>query len=83
LIVVAPLAGALYLLDPTLRPEFQALPLRARGGAPGRLEWFVDGEPVGLAARDEAFRWPLARGSHDIEVRDEAGVTATSRIVVR
>ena len=30
-------------IDPTLRPEFQALPLRASGAGPGaRLEWRVD-----------------------------------------
>jgi penicillin-binding protein 1C len=83
LTIVAPLAGALYLFDPTLRAEFQALPLRARGGAAGRLRWFVDGAPVGDAGPDEALRWPLVRGTHAIEVRDAAGQTSDTRIVVR
>lgn len=81
--VVAPLAGALYLIDPTLRPEFQSLPLRAAGATPGDLEWFVDGKSVGTIASDGTLRWPLARGTHDIRVRDAAGRTAETRVVVR
>ena len=83
LTIVAPLAGALYLYDPTLRREFQMLPLRARGGDSGQLQWFVDGAPVGTGGHDEALRWPLARGAHAIVVRDAAGQTADTRIVVR
>jgi membrane carboxypeptidase/penicillin-binding protein PbpC len=81
--VVAPLPGALYLIDPTLRPEFQAVPLRAAGAAPGPLEWFVNGKPVGVASRDEALRWPLERGTHAIRARDANGEVADSTITVR
>jgi membrane carboxypeptidase/penicillin-binding protein PbpC len=82
LVVVAPLAGALYLIDPTLRPEYQTLPLRARG-ATGTLAWFVDGAPIGTALADDAVRWPLARGTHAIKVKDAAGRTAETSITVR
>ncbi|HET9372191.1 MAG TPA: penicillin-binding protein 1C, partial [Vicinamibacterales bacterium] len=81
--IVAPLAGAVFLIDPTLRSEFQALPLRAAGAAPGSLEWFVNGAPVGSAAADAPLRWPLVRGTHAITVRDAAGRTAETRVVVR
>jgi len=81
--IVAPLAGAVFLLDPTLRPEFQALTFRARGGAPGTREWFVDGASVGRALPDDLVRWPLSRGTHDISVRDGDGHAALTRIVVR
>jgi penicillin-binding protein 1C len=80
--VVAPLAGALYLIDPTLRPEYQALPLRATG-ATGAVEWFVDGAPVGRTSADGTVRWPLQRGAHDISVHDAAGRAASTRVVVR
>jgi membrane carboxypeptidase/penicillin-binding protein PbpC len=80
--IVAPLAGAVYLFDSTLRPEFQSLPLRARG-ASGSLEWFVDGSSVGAANAEDALRWPLAHGAHAIEVRDAAGRTAKTAITVR
>jgi hypothetical protein len=43
----------------------------------------VDGAPVGEAGPDESLRWPLARGEHAIEVRDAAGRTSDTRIVVR
>ena len=49
--VVNPPEGATYLIDPTLRREFQTLPLRAAAG-PTAIEWRVDGEPVGRAASD-------------------------------
>jgi penicillin-binding protein 1C len=83
LAITRPLGGAVFLIDPTLRPEFQTLALSARGGAPGSFEWFVDGEPAGSADRDTAIRWPLARGRHDVLVRDAAGNSASTRIEVR
>jgi membrane carboxypeptidase/penicillin-binding protein PbpC len=82
LTIIQPLAGALYLYDPTLRSEYQALPLRARG-AEGTLEWFVDGTRVGATGGDDSLRWPLVRGSHAVTVRDQSGRSASTRIVVR
>ncbi|TAK16540.1 MAG: penicillin-binding protein 1C [Acidobacteria bacterium] len=76
LTITSPLAGATFLIDPTLRPEFQALPLRAIG-AEGRTEWSVDGTPV---ATD---RWPLSRGVHRISVTDARGRVATVSVTVR
>jgi penicillin-binding protein 1C len=81
--IVDPLAGATFLLDPTLRAEFQQLPLRARGGASGSRQWFVDGALVGAATEDQTLRWPLVRGTHQIVVRDDAGRSASTRIVVK
>jgi penicillin-binding protein 1C len=83
LTIVEPLAGAVYLFDPTLRPQFQALTLRARGASPGTLDWFVDGARIGSTGPDESARWPLARGSHVVSVRDADGRSADVRIVVR
>lgn len=82
LTIVAPLAGAVYLFDPTLRSEFQMVPLRAEGTR-GRLEWFVDAQPVGTAGSDETIRWPISRGTHAVTVRDADGGTAQTTIVVR
>jgi penicillin-binding protein 1C len=83
LTIVQPLGGAVYLLDPTLRPEFQTLALRARGGTAGARQWTVDGVAVGATGPDDALRWPLARGTHAIAVQDAAGHSAATRIVVR
>jgi penicillin-binding protein 1C len=83
LTITRPLGGALFLLDPTLRPEFQTLALSARGGAPGPLDWFVDDEPVGRDPRDGRLHWPLARGRHVIVVRDAAGRSARTYVDVR
>lgn len=80
--VSSPTTGATYLVDPTLKPEFQSLPLRARG-AIGRVEWSVNGTPVGISLGDTALAWPLVRGAHTISARDANGRTAAARIVVK
>jgi penicillin-binding protein 1C len=84
LTIVAPLSGATYLIDPTLRTEFQTLPLRASGATAGAsLQWRVNGVAVGTVEAGEALRWPLARGRHVIEVRESERRAATTWIEVR
>ena len=83
LAIANPPAGAIYSVDPTLRREFQALPLRAVTGRPTSLTWLVDGATVGTAPSDRALPWPLAVGSHQIEVRDAAGRRARASVVVK
>ncbi|MCR4373840.1 MAG: hypothetical protein NUW22_03240, partial [Acidobacteria bacterium] len=80
--VASPTTGATYLIDPTLKPEFQSLPLRTRG-AIGRVEWSVNGTPVGISLGDIALAWPLVRGTHTIGARDANGRTAAARIIVK
>ena len=79
----APLGGAVYSIDSTLRPEFQMLTFRARGGTPGPREWFVDGTSIGVSTSDAAMRWRLSRGAHDVTVRDADGHAALTSFVVR
>jgi penicillin-binding protein 1C len=84
LVLLSPPAGAVYLLDPTLRPGFQTLPLRAAyAGAPRPLAWRVDGAEVGRAPSDGALDWPLTRGRHVVEVRDGEGRSARAEILVK
>ena len=80
--IVSPPDGATYLIDPTLRPEYQALSLRAIA-ARGRIEWSVDGREIGAADADAKVDWPLAPGKHRIIARDEHGRTAEAHVVVR
>jgi membrane carboxypeptidase/penicillin-binding protein PbpC len=78
-----PAPGALYLRDPTLRDDYQALPLRAVVEGRSRLlTWSVDGRVVGSVPSDRPLRWPLAPGEHTIEVSDGQLADATT-IVVR
>ena len=83
LTIVRPLGGAVYLIDPTLRREFQTLPLAADGAAPGEIEWFVDDASVGRSAADGTLRWPLRAGTHRITVRDAKGQSAETSVTVR
>jgi penicillin-binding protein 1C len=75
--------GATYLIDPTMRKEFQALTLRAMRSAPGLVEWNVDGRALGTIPSDQATSWPLVPGRHTFVARDADGHVAEATIVVR
>jgi len=81
--ITNPPDGATYLIDPTLRREFQTLALRAVTPVPVRIEWRVDGKAVGAASSDAAVSWPLTPGTHRIVARDPRGRTAEATIAVR
>ncbi len=83
LAIVSPPDGATYLIDPTLRREFQTLPLRATSADGGPVEWRVSGHVVGATAAEAGLEWPLAPGTHRIEARDTRGRTSEATIVVR
>jgi penicillin-binding protein 1C len=80
--ITSPPPGSTYLIDPTLRSEFQTLPLRASAGV-GELVWEVDGRAVGRGAADQSLAWPLARGQHVVRARDGKGRVAESAILVK
>src|SRR5688572_14619148 len=79
--VVSPPDGATYLIDPTLRSEFQALPLRARGTT-GQLEWTINGRRL-RQAPGQSVSWPLERGTHVFRARDARGRVAEASILVK
>ena len=81
--VAHPADGTVFLIDPTLRPEFQALPFRAVGAGGGQVSWTVNGRDVGTAGADGSVLWPLQRGSHVAVVRDARGRTAQVSFVVK
>jgi penicillin-binding protein 1C len=82
--IANPPAGAIYLIDPTLRSQYQALPLRAAADAhAGLIEWRVDGDRFGSSHADEPLQWPLASGTHRISARDERGREAEVSILVK
>ena len=81
--IANPPAGAIYSVDPTLRREFQALPLRAVTVRPTTLTWLVDGALIGTTSSERSLSWPLAVGAHDIEARDSDGRSAKTSVVVK
>ncbi len=82
--ILNPPDGAIYLIDPTLRPSFQTLPLRAAvEGAPGPLFWSVDGKAVGESRSDGTLEWPLEPGRHVISASDGRGHGDRVAVVVR
>ncbi len=82
LVIASPPDGATYLIDPTLRREFQTVPLRATGGGTRRLTWSVGGQPV-AAPDGVSAEWPLTPGTHRVVVTDLRGRSATATVTVR
>ena len=83
LAVVSPPDGATYLIDPTLRREFQALAMRVVTAEPGAITWFVDDREVGTIESAKALSWPLTAGAHHFVARDLSGRTARASITAR
>ena len=81
--IANPPDGAIYSVDPTLRREFQALPLRAVTARPTTVRWLVDGAQVGSASSERSLSWPLIVGTHRIEVEDPDGRRAATSVIVR
>jgi penicillin-binding protein 1C len=81
--IVNPPSGGIYLIDPTLRREFQTLALRAVAARSGQIEWLVNGRVVGSSSSEAAFQWPLSLGAHQITARDSFGNVADSSVTVK
>lgn len=80
--IMTPQPDAVYLIDPTLRAEFQTLPLAVEGAA-GRVQWTIDGRAAGSSDATGAFDWALAPGRHIVTVRDARGRTARAQFLVK
>lgn len=81
--VTSPPDGATYLLDPTLRREFQTVTLRASSDDGRAVEWRVAGRVVGRGTLESPVEWPLVPGTHRIEARDARGRVAAATVTVR
>jgi penicillin-binding protein 1C len=80
--MTSPPSGTTFLIDPTLRAEFQTVPLKVTG-ASGRIEWQVNGKVFGHALADQALTWPLARGRHVFTAIDGSGRRVTAEVLVK
>jgi penicillin-binding protein 1C len=83
LTIANPADGTVYSIDPTLRREFQALPLRVVAPQPTSVTWLVDGTKIGMTSSEKPFDWPLAVGTHQIEARDADGRRAHTSVFVK
>ena len=81
--IASPADGSTYLIDPTLRREFQTLALKATSGANGSVTWTVNGRAAGSSLPGATAEWPLSPGTHRIAARDAKGRTAQATITVR
>jgi penicillin-binding protein 1C len=81
--IASPADGSTYLIDPTLRREFQTLTLRVVASSRGAVEWWIDGRPVARTSADPAASWSLTPGTHTFVARDEYGRTSHSTVTVR
>lgn len=81
--ITSPADGSTYLIDPTLRREFQTLPLKAVSSHGGEIHWAVDGRALGSSGAGQSLHWPLTTGRHHITARDQRGRSAEATIIVR
>ena len=81
--VVNPPDGAVYLIDPTLRREFQTIGLRGAADARSAIEWRVDGATLGTADADRSLDWSLVPGRHVISAHDAHGHHADVAVTVK
>ena len=72
--IANPANGATFLIDPTLRREFQTLHLRA--SATSRVQWQINGKRV-------PSEWPLEKGRHTVVAMDAAGRRDSVEIFVK
>ncbi len=81
--ITNPPTGSTYLIDPTLRRNFQSLSLRAMlDGEKGPVVWSVNGKSIGRTAPGRALSWPLTAGTHTI-VASAGSSTDRATIVVK
>jgi penicillin-binding protein 1C len=80
--IVSPADGATYLIDPTLRREFQTLSLKATA-ASGAVQWSVNGQPIGTSHSNAGLDWSVVPGRHQIGAKDSRGRTAEVAVTVR
>jgi penicillin-binding protein 1C len=73
--IANPPDGATYLIDPTLRMQYQTLRFRAE--AASRVRWRVNDRPLASA------EWSLVPGEHTITAIDDRGRRDSVRIVVK
>jgi penicillin-binding protein 1C len=65
--VLAPVHDGVYALDPGIPEVFQNLRMRAAAPEGRRLEWLLNGEPIGDGV--STLHWPVRRGVYRLEVR--------------
>jgi penicillin-binding protein 1C len=79
--IASPPTGATYLIDPTLRREFQTLALRvALSGPPREIHWSVNDRRFAVSRSDQTVDWPLEPGAHRFVASD--GVSSAEAMVV-
>jgi hypothetical protein len=78
-----PPPGAIYLIDPTLRRDFQTLPLQAACVQREQIDWRIDDAAIGTTTGTDRLAWPLAVGEHRVTARDNRGRVAETTILVK
>jgi penicillin-binding protein 1C len=73
--------GATYLIDPTLRREYQTLRLRAMAAT--NVAWRIGGQRVGTSSATGSLEWPLRPGVHIVTATDTEGRSDSVKILVK
>jgi penicillin-binding protein 1C len=69
--MLQPTPGLQVAVDPRIPAELQAFAFKIpREIKPARVEWVLNGKPVGETGEDEyEFLWPVSRGEYTVQAR--------------
>lgn len=65
--LLRPMEGDVYFLDPALPAGSQSVIFEA--AAPGRVEWGLDGGPLGATTAPHRIEWALRPGPHELTLQ--------------
>ncbi len=83
LILLSPVDHQKIVVDPSLPPDQQRLPLRARiHEGDDQLWWFVDGNWIGDCRSSEVFWWDPTPGPHEIRAVALSGSAAIAHVQI-
>ena len=73
--ITFPVPGDLFKIDPILPDPYQRIRFRAKVADSGvnRVEWWVNGQKIGVTASPYSIFWQLKPGSHTIKATAKAG----------
>ncbi|NTW50054.1 MAG: hypothetical protein HGB19_10050, partial [Chlorobiales bacterium] len=84
-IITYPKPNMVFAIDPTLRPEFQAIYFTALSPPDGKpVEWILDGKSIGkTTSSPHRLLWKLQGGAHEVRAVSQSGFRQSISFLVQ
>ncbi|NTV47800.1 MAG: hypothetical protein HGB11_15070, partial [Chlorobiales bacterium] len=85
LVITYPKPNMVFAIDPTIRPEFQAIYLTALSATDCKsVEWILDGKSIGkTTSRPHRLLWKLQGGAHELRAVTQSGFRQSISFLVQ